>query len=91
MVYSGAWGKMIHEKNQKQKILWHSPFKWLELWLKLIYIASCVLNISLYVFIIKAGMFFVLFLDWVVIISGKKVILNDGVKNKFESSNIYLA
>jgi hypothetical protein len=21
MVYSGAWGKLIHEKNQKQKIL----------------------------------------------------------------------
>ncbi len=25
--YSGAWGKRIHEKNQKQKILWHCPFK----------------------------------------------------------------
>ncbi len=22
---SGAWGKMIHEKNLKQKILWHCP------------------------------------------------------------------
>jgi hypothetical protein len=21
MVYSGAWGKLIHEKNQKQKIV----------------------------------------------------------------------
>ncbi len=27
MVFSGAWGKLIHEKNQKQKILWHCPFK----------------------------------------------------------------
>ncbi len=25
--YSGAGGKLIHEKNQKQKILWHCPFK----------------------------------------------------------------
>ncbi len=23
----GAWGKLIHEKNQKQKISWHCPFK----------------------------------------------------------------
>ncbi len=28
MVYSVAWGKLIHEKNQKQKILWHCPFKY---------------------------------------------------------------
>ncbi len=27
MVYSGAWGKLIHEKNQKQKISWHCPFQ----------------------------------------------------------------
>ncbi len=27
MVYSGAWGKLIHEKNQRQKISWHCPFK----------------------------------------------------------------
>ncbi len=27
MVNSGAWGKLIHEKNQKSKILWHCPFK----------------------------------------------------------------
>ncbi len=26
MIYSGAWGKLIHEKNQKQKISWHCPF-----------------------------------------------------------------
>ncbi len=26
MLFSGAWGKMIHEKNLKQKILWHCPF-----------------------------------------------------------------
>jgi hypothetical protein len=30
MVYSGAWGKLIHEKNLKSKISWHCPFKgWL--------------------------------------------------------------
>jgi hypothetical protein len=27
MEYSGAGGKLIHEKNQKQKISWHYPFK----------------------------------------------------------------
>ncbi len=26
MEYSGARGKLIHEKNQKQKISWHCPF-----------------------------------------------------------------
>ncbi len=26
MGYSGAGGKLIHEKNQKQKILWQCPF-----------------------------------------------------------------
>ncbi len=26
MEYSGDWGKLIHEKNQKQKIPWHCPF-----------------------------------------------------------------
>jgi hypothetical protein len=25
MGYSGAWGKLIHEKNLKSKILWHVP------------------------------------------------------------------
>jgi hypothetical protein len=29
MEYSGAGGKLIHEKNQKQKISWHCPFKYL--------------------------------------------------------------
>ncbi len=28
MLLSGAWGKVIHEKNLKQKILWHCPFKY---------------------------------------------------------------
>jgi len=28
MVYSGAWEKLIHEKNQKSQISWHCPFKW---------------------------------------------------------------
>ncbi len=27
MGYSGAGGKLIHEKNQKQQILWHCLFK----------------------------------------------------------------
>ncbi len=27
IVYSGAWGKLINEKNQKSKISWHCPFK----------------------------------------------------------------
>ncbi len=27
MQYSGAGGKLIHQKNQKQKISWHCPFK----------------------------------------------------------------
>jgi hypothetical protein len=27
MGYSGAGGKLIHEKNQEQKISWHCPFK----------------------------------------------------------------
>ncbi len=31
MVYSGAWGKLIHGKNQKQKISWHCPFKGLQI------------------------------------------------------------
>ncbi len=26
MLYSDAWGKLIHEKNQKSKISWHFPF-----------------------------------------------------------------
>jgi hypothetical protein len=27
MQYSGAGKKLIHQKNQKQKISWHCPFK----------------------------------------------------------------
>ncbi len=26
-LFSGVWGKVIHEKNLKQKILWHGPFQ----------------------------------------------------------------
>jgi hypothetical protein len=26
MVFSGAWGILIHEENQKSKISWHFPF-----------------------------------------------------------------
>ncbi len=28
MVFSGTWGKPIHEKNQKSKISWHCSFKY---------------------------------------------------------------
>ncbi len=31
LVYSGASGKLIHEKKQKSKISWHCPFKILRL------------------------------------------------------------
>ncbi len=31
MGYSGAGGKLIDEKNQKQKISWHCPFKGIKL------------------------------------------------------------
>jgi hypothetical protein len=34
-IYSGAWGKLIHEKNQKSKISWHCPFKLSLAWTKL--------------------------------------------------------
>ncbi len=27
LLFSGAWGKVMHEKNLKQKISWHCPFK----------------------------------------------------------------
>ncbi len=27
MEYSGAWEKLIHEKNLKSKFSWHCPFK----------------------------------------------------------------
>jgi hypothetical protein len=27
ILLSGAWGKVIHEKNQKQKLSWHCRFK----------------------------------------------------------------
>jgi len=27
MVYSGTWGKLIHEENQMSKMSWHCPFK----------------------------------------------------------------
>ncbi len=26
MVYAGAWGELIREKNQNSKISWHCPF-----------------------------------------------------------------
>jgi hypothetical protein len=40
MSFSGAWGKMIHEKNRKKKFSWHCLFKgtqdwdffWLRFW-----------------------------------------------------------
>ncbi len=30
MEYSGTGGKLIHEINQKHKISWHCPFKYLD-------------------------------------------------------------
>ncbi len=27
VVYSGAWGKLLHEKYMKSKISWHCSFK----------------------------------------------------------------
>ncbi len=30
MLLSGAWGKVIHEKNLMQKISWHCPFNTLK-------------------------------------------------------------
>ncbi len=35
MVYSGAWVKLIHEKNQKQKISWQCPFKYIMIMLSI--------------------------------------------------------
>ncbi len=32
MQYSGAGEKLIHQKNQKQKISWHCPFKGAQAW-----------------------------------------------------------
>ncbi len=34
MEYSGAWRKLIHQKNQKQKISGHCPFKLLSIRIK---------------------------------------------------------
>jgi hypothetical protein len=33
MVYSGSWGKLIHEKKQKSKISLHCPFKVKTYWI----------------------------------------------------------
>ncbi len=35
MAYLAVWGKLIHEKIQKSKILWHCPFKRLKTLLQL--------------------------------------------------------
>ncbi len=40
MLLSEAWGKVIHEKNLKQKILWHCPFKILDLCIKIWFVTS---------------------------------------------------
>ncbi len=42
MEYSRAGGKLIHEKNQEQKISWHCPFK------KLLKVQEAQLEILLY-------------------------------------------
>ncbi len=49
MEYSGAGGKLIHEKNQKQKISWHCPFKGL-FWLQ-------ISNLKVYYFDLKIIVF----------------------------------
>ncbi len=36
MGYSGAGGKLIDEKNQKQKISWHCPFNASLRWLNIV-------------------------------------------------------
>ncbi len=35
MEYSGAGGKLIHEKNPKQKISWHCPFNLSDYWISI--------------------------------------------------------
>ncbi len=39
IVYSGAWGKVVHEKKQKSKISWHCPFNLLFSLLFILWIA----------------------------------------------------
>ncbi len=36
MEYCEVGGKLIHEKNQKQKISWHCPFEPLTIWDQLV-------------------------------------------------------
>ncbi len=54
MEYSGAGGKLIHEKNQKQKISWHYPFKMLITFLEFLRTVFqsltpvCLFSVSLY-------------------------------------------
>ncbi len=43
MGYSGAGGKLTHEKNQEQKISWHCPFK-----LRTLYFKYCVSKLDWY-------------------------------------------
>ncbi len=42
MEYSGAGGKLINEKNQKQKISWHCPFKLYRMDLQLDFRKRCI-------------------------------------------------
>ncbi len=44
--YSGAGGKLIHEKNQKQKISWHCPFNkmWKKFYLKIVFFIASVVD-----------------------------------------------
>jgi hypothetical protein len=44
MEYSGAGGKLIHEKNQKQKISWHCPFKRFQIQAGELYVRICIIN-----------------------------------------------
>jgi hypothetical protein len=60
MGYSGAGGKLIHEKNQKQKISWHCPFKhFLQFWQYNIYFYPWTEN-AIAVLFLNAEQFFML-------------------------------
>ncbi len=47
MEYSGAGGKLIHEKNQKQKISWHCPFKAADRWISQLRMSAVLLHSDL--------------------------------------------
>jgi hypothetical protein len=42
-----AWGKLIHEKNQKSKISWHCPFNMWQLWILFLWFVSNKLSLHI--------------------------------------------